>query len=92
MLLRDVDSIDIHSILEPALFGRNINIITTHLPFAHTTIICESPVLQTITPLPLHPIVLILVLIPELHRNLVVGKGEQFFAQTIRLLLLPLGS
>lgn len=83
MLLRDLDSIDIHSILEPALFDRDLNIITAHLPLAHAAIFRESPVFEAITTLPLHSIVAVLILIPELHCNLVVRKSEQLFAQTI---------
>lgn len=42
-----------------------------------------------ITPLPLHRIKSILVLIPELHRNLVALKSEEFFAEDVVFLFRP---
>ena len=81
MLLRDIDSIDIDSILEPALFGRDLNIIPTHLPLTHPAILCKCPVLEAITTLPLRSIMLVLVLIPELDCDLVVRESEQLLAQ-----------
>ena len=76
MLLRDIDSIDIDSILEPALFGRDLNIVPAHLPLPHSTILCKSPILQAITTLPLHSVMAVLVLIPELDSDLVVLESE----------------
>ena len=43
-----------------------------------------------ITALPLHPIMRILVLIPELHGDLVIGEGEELFAQLVVVLFAPL--
>lgn len=42
----------------------DLNIISTHLALAHLAIFREGPVLKTVTTLPLHVIVRILVLIP----------------------------
>jgi hypothetical protein len=91
MLFRDVHGIDIHAILEPALLLRKFDIISTHLPLAHATIICERPVFEAIASLPFHSIVLVLVLIPELDSYLVVREREQLFTQAIGFLLLPFG-
>ena len=67
----------------------DLNIITTHLPLAHLPILCKRPILQTITPLPLHPIMRILILIPELDRDLVLEEREQLLAKSVVLLFLP---
>lgn len=90
MSLGDVHLINIYAILEPPFGILDLDIVSTHLPLAHSAILRERPVLQPITTLPLHTIVAILVLIPELHRDLVVGESEELFAQAIRLLLVPL--
>ena len=45
--------------------------------------------LDPITSLPLHPIRGILKLVPELHSDLVVREGEQFFTQEVIFLLAP---
>ena len=82
MLLRDINSIDIDPILEPALFGRDLNIIPAHLPLPHPAILRKRPVLEAITTLPLHFIMAVLVLIPELDSDLVVPESEQLLAQT----------
>jgi hypothetical protein len=91
MLLRNIHGIDIHTILEPALLFRKFDIIPTHLPLAHPTILRERPVFETIASLPFHSVVLVLVLIPELDRYLIVRESEQLFTQAIRFLLLPFG-
>lgn len=80
MLLGNINSVHVNSILEPALFLGYLDIITAHLPLPHATIIGESPVLEPITPLPLHTIVLVLVLIPELHGDFVVCECEELFS------------
>jgi len=81
MLLLDINSIDINSILKPALSSLDLNIIPTHLPFPHPAILSKRPVLEAITPLPLHPIVFVLVLIPELDSDFIVHESEQLLAQ-----------
>jgi hypothetical protein len=81
MLLLDINSIDINPILEPALLGLNLYIIPAHLPLPHPAILSKRPVFQAITTFPLHSIVFILVLIPELDSDLVVRESEQLLAQ-----------
>lgn len=89
MLLRDVDRVHVlHIIREPPL--RDLDIIAAHLPLPHPTIFGESPVFQAVTTLPLHAVVFVLVLIPELHGDTVSREGEKLFTQAIRLLLIPL--
>ena len=90
MSLRDIHLINIHALLEPPLGILDLDVVPTHLPLAHSAILRKRPILQPITALPLHTIVAILVLIPELHRDLVIGESEELFAQAIRLLLVPL--
>ena len=88
MLLRDLDGILVDTVLEPPFSLLNNNIIAAHLPLAHATIICKRPVLEAITPLPL-PTRSILVLVPELDCDFIVGKGEELFPQDVMLLFLP---
>jgi hypothetical protein len=83
MLLRDIDSIDIDSIFEPPLFRRDLNIIPAHLPLSHPAILCKRPVFEAIATLPLHSIMFVLVLVPELDCDLVVRESEQFLAQAV---------
>lgn len=90
MRLGDIHFIDIHSLLEPPLSFLDLDIIPAHLPLTHPTIFRKSPILKTIASLPLHPVTAILVLVPELHGDLVVGESEQLLAQSIGLLLVPL--
>lgn len=102
-LLRNALIVNIHAIHEPSsldAFFRHSNtvtvfskqdIVSAHVSFSHLpSFTIESPILQTITPLPLHAVILVLIFIPELHSDFVVGKGEKLLAETIRLLLLPL--
>jgi hypothetical protein len=91
MSLPNVNSIHIHPVHEPPLLLRNLDIIPTHLSLPHLAISRESPVLKPIAPLPLHSIRAILVLVPELHRDLVVGESEELFAQAVGLFFRPLG-
>ena len=90
MFLGYVYSIDIDTILEPPLSFADLEIIATHLPFPHAAVLSKRPIFQAITALPLHLIVRVLILIPELHGDLVVLEGEQLFAELVILLLLPL--
>jgi hypothetical protein len=68
----------------------DLNIIPTHLPFSHLSILGKRPVLEAVTTLPLHAIMCILELVPELHGDLVVRKSEKLLAKAIAFLLLPL--
>lgn len=54
----------------------NLDIVTAHLPLTHLSVFCESPVFKAIASFPLHAIVGVLELIPELHSDLVLRKGE----------------
>ena len=54
----------------------NLNIVAAHLPLTHLPVFGERPVLKTIAPLPLHTIVGVLELIPELHGDFVISKGK----------------
>jgi hypothetical protein len=83
----------------------DLDIVTAHLTLAHLAVFRKRPVLETVTPLPLHAIVGILIFIPDsmscgtgrsryldlpkLDGNLVICKGEQLFPQTVALLFLP---
>lgn len=67
-----------------------LDIVTAHLTLPHLSIFGERPVLESVATLPLHPVVRVLELIPELDGNLVACEGEQLLAQSIVLLLLPL--
>jgi hypothetical protein len=89
MLLQDIHDIDIHSISEPAVLFQKLNVISAHLPLTHPAIFCERPILEAIASLPLHPIVLILVLIPELDGYLVIRESEKLLTQAVRLLFFP---
>ena len=70
----------------------DLNIVTAHLTLPHLAVVRERPVLETVTTLPFHAIVGILIFIPEsvscevgsrrhldtpkLDGNLVICKGE----------------
>lgn len=62
----------------------------THLPLPHPPILRKRPVFQPVTPFPFHPIVGVLVLIPELDGDLVVRESEELLSQLVTLLPLPL--
>lgn len=97
-LIVHIDTIDIPSALDAFLgYGHPITIpaqddvIRTHLSLSHLPRLpVKRPVLETVRALPLHAVVPILVFIPELHGNLVVGEGKQFLAKTVVGFLLPL--
>lgn len=92
MLLRNSHLIHIfHIICKPPSLLPNKDIIPTHLSLPHNALFIVRPILQAIAPLPLHPVVSILILVPELHGDLVVREGEELLAQTVVLLLVPLG-
>lgn len=68
MLLLNVDFIHIHTIFEPPLLVWNFDVIAAHLPLAHTTVFCKSPVLEAVRSPPLSSG--IVPFIPELYSNL----------------------
>ena len=81
MSLSNVNSVHIHPVHEPPVSLRNLDIIPAHLPLSHAAILRKRPVLEAITTLPLHSVISVLVLIPELDSDLVVRESEQFLAQ-----------
>lgn len=60
------------------------------MPLPHLSVWGKGPILQAVAPLPLHAVVGILELIPELYGNFVVGKGKELLAQPVVLFPLPL--
>lgn len=91
MLRTNLHRIHIHALFEPALLGRNLHVVPAHLPLRVPPVGRKRPVLEPVAPLPLHPVVGVLVLVPELHRDLVAAflKAEQFFPQAVVVLLAP---
>jgi hypothetical protein len=89
MLLTNVDLIHINAFNKPSLAYTKHDIVPRHLPLPHAPILRERPMLQTITPLPGHTVISVAVFIPELHGDLVVGEGEELFAQRVLCLFLP---
>lgn len=85
--------LNIHSIHKPPPlpipFNPKHHVIPRHHPLPHFTFTIKRPILQPITPLPFHPILCILILVPELHGDAVIGEREQLFAETVGMLLLP---
>lgn len=89
MLLPNHHSININPIPKPPPLLPNLNIVPTHLPLPHPPILSKSPILKPVASLPLHSIVGILILVPELHGNLVVRESEEFLAQAVGFFFLP---
>ncbi|KAL4781590.1 hypothetical protein BJX76DRAFT_335189 [Aspergillus varians] len=57
------------------------DIIAAHHPLAHLSCFpVEGPVFKAVAPLPLHGVVDILILVPELDRDTVIGEGEKLFS------------
>lgn len=67
----------------------DLDIITAHLSLAHLAVFRKRPIFEAVTPLPRHSIMRVLVLIPELDRNLIFGECEQLLSKAVTLLLLP---
>lgn len=86
--------LNIHSIDKPPPLPIPSNpkhhVIPRHHPLPHLTLTVKCPIFQTIAPLPLHPVLCILIFVPELHGDAVIGEGEQLFAETVGMLLFPL--
>jgi len=68
VLLTDINSIDIHAVLEPPLLDRDADVVPAHLSLPHQPVVGESPVLQAVGPPPLA--VLVVPLVPELNCDL----------------------
>src|SRR5215469_9651873 len=92
MSLRNRHLIHIYTILEPPILLLQLDVIPTHLTLPHYAILTKCPILKTITSLPLHTVIGILILVPELYCDLVVSERKQFLTQPIILLFLPFGS
>ena len=92
MSFRNRHLIHIHTLLKPPILLLQVDVVPTHLTFPHYAILPKCPILKTITSLPLHAVVGIPILVPELHGNLVVREREQFLTQPIILLFFPFGS
>lgn len=80
MLLPNLHPVDIHTVPKPPITLSNLYIIPAHHTLPHPAILREGPILQAIATLPLHPVVGILVLVPELDSDLVVAKSEELLA------------
>jgi hypothetical protein len=94
VLLGDDGILDIGPLDKPpalsVAIGPQEDIIPRHLALPHLSrLVVKSPVFQSVATLPFHLVIGILVLVPELHGNAVVGEGKQFLSQTVRLFLLP---
>jgi hypothetical protein len=91
MRFGNLHRVHVDALLEPSLGLADLDVVTTHLSLAHLAIFGKSPVFETITS---HPLACLGVLefVPELHGNLVVAKGEQFFAETVFLFGRPFTS
>jgi len=89
MLIPNLDVVYTLPIHKPPLSLFNYHIIPTHLPLPHAAVGIKSPILETVAPLPLHAIVGVAILVPELGRYLIVVPREQLFAETVVLLFLP---
>lgn len=68
VLLTDLNSIHIDSILEPSLILSNLHVVRAVLPLLHEAVLRERPVLETIRPPPLARG--IIPLVPELDGDL----------------------
>lgn len=91
MLLTNVDGVNIYALAEPPLLFCDLDIVAAHLSLPHSAVCRKGPVLKPVTPLPFHPVVCILILVPELDGDLVIPEGEEFFAQPVVELFVPLG-
>lgn len=80
--------VHINTIFEPSLRLANFDIVTTHLTFAHSAILCERPILKTVAS---HPLACfgVLEFVPELYRYLVIAESEQLLTKAIARLSGP---
>ena len=95
-----VHRVDVDPIAEPALAVGDGYVIAAHHALAHAAVLGKGPVLKPIAPVPLlllglglavRCLVLDKVLVPELHRDAVLGERKQLLAQPVAVLLGPLG-
>jgi len=72
----------LHILRKPPLALLNQHIIPTHLPLPHPPILRKRPILQPITPLPLHSIFRVLILIPIPPRNSTIDHPNKTHHKT----------
>lgn len=89
MRFGDLHPVHVDALSKPPLRLIDLDVVTAHLSLAHLAILGKGPVFETVTS---HPLARfgVLELIPELHGNLVVTKGEQFLAEAVLLFYRPL--
>lgn len=96
MLLPNVHLIHINAVNKPSPLSIPVrsqqNIIPAHHPLTHLALAIKSPVLKPVTALPTHPVLHVLILVPELYSNAILGKGKQLLAQTVVAFPRPFGS
>lgn len=68
MLRSNVHSVDIHAILEPTLLLVDLDVVSTHLPLLHQSILVKGPILESIASPPLT--IIVMKFIPKLDSNL----------------------
>lgn len=86
----------IHSLHKPSSLSIPIrskdDVITTHHPLPHfPRLPVKGPVLESIAPFPAHPVIRILVLIPELDGNPIIGEGKHLLKEPVAAFPLPFG-
>jgi hypothetical protein len=70
-LRRHTRIVHIDPIQKPPLPFSNLNLIPTHLPLCHSTVAGESPVFESVAPLPFHAVGRVLEFVPEVD-----GRGS----------------
>jgi len=68
MLLWYLHWIDINTILEPPLFVRDLDVVSTHLTLSHAAVGSEGPVFEAVGAVPL--VCCVMPFVPELYSNL----------------------
>lgn len=63
--LPQLHAIDIHTLLEPAPFLPDLDVIPTHHPLLQFSILRESPVLDAVAALPYHGVGCVAVFVPK---------------------------
>ena len=91
MSLRQLNPINAPSLFrKPTLPFRNVDLVPAHHSLDHHTLQVVRPVLETVAPLP-KPLSTTVVggfltwqeFVPELHSDLIVGEGEELFAEGV---------
>ena len=84
VLLADFYRIHVNVICEPPLLLGKLKVVSAHLALHHAAVLREGPVFETIATLPLHTIVCVLELVPELYSDLIVLESELQCASSTR--------